>query len=112
MPASAAGGVRQQTSVLGQTGVTPLTAAPHGTPVGMIMPLSVSVPLLLPPPLLPLLVPPPLLPELEPPPSPPLLLLELEPPHAAATATPTATTKRMRAPFMKATSRERNPTAG
>ncbi|HZU81561.1 MAG TPA: hypothetical protein VE987_01535 [Polyangiaceae bacterium] len=64
-------------------------------------PLLVPVPLL-PPLLTPLLLVPP---ELEEPPPSSFPELELDPPHAAAMATPTEITKNVRAPFMKATSR-------
>jgi len=107
--------VAQQTSEPVQKTGRLFAVFPQGTPVTAMPPLSVTMiplPGFVALPLLPLPPPPPLLvfppaPELEEPPaSAPFGLVVLEPPQAAASATPTDTAKKRRATFMKATSRK------
>ncbi|HEY4015649.1 MAG TPA: hypothetical protein VGM06_20055 [Polyangiaceae bacterium] len=112
-PAPAMAGTVQHVRVgLTQTpapqGTSPVAVVLTGAPSGLPAPLLLVVPLELPPEEDPLLAPvTPLLEleELELPGGGLPLSLVLDPPQAAASATPTETTKKIRAPFIKATSR-------
>lgn len=109
-PPPAPGTVQHVSVGLTQTpvpqGTLPVAVVLTGDPSGLPAPLLLVVPLELPPVGVPLLLPvvAPELEELELPGGLPLSLV-LDPPQAAASPSPTETTKKIRAPFIKATSR-------